>query len=320
MGRPKNITPIPKTDPTPTPSPTVYNADSARTGGTSKTNYGSGTRLAPWGRTKYNPSKNPDDLYFVPNPNGTVFNGAINSGWGTGVFAEKGNKSRFILNAYGETDTLETLVNDYLKGLSKDNRIMEVKNLLIAKNYYGDTASATASLAEGKVADQAFVDALYRAAAKVSFTNVSLYNAGETAFLSIDDGLKALQPATSTTSDGGSGSGGRYVTLNYENFNAEDYRIAVDDAYKQVTGQAADDATLNQFMETMNALAKKNPIKTVTTVKGKTTTTKTTGGVSDQLQSELRKQMLEDPETESYQKATNFMDMFINAIKGPGEL
>lgn len=222
----------------------------------------------------------------------------------------------YKLDPKGNIPTLSQFVSQWVQSNNGKDSMLAMKQKLIAKNYLSG-AAAKEALSAGNSSTIAFETALAQAANQVSFNNKNAYDA-KLPLASFEDAISYITPAT--TQGSGSGSGGRRVQLQYENFNKDDYRVEVDKAYRDFTGQAADEETLNKFIGTMNALAKKNPVKTVTTTKGNTTTQKTTGGVQNQLENELRKQMLEDPNTEGYQKATTLMDSFIKALQAPVQL
>jgi hypothetical protein len=139
--------------------------------------------------------------------------------------------------------------------------------------------------------------------------------------LTLDEGLDGLMPAPSTTTSGGGSSyGGRSVQITRQEFKPEDYRIAVDKAYTDITGQAADEDTLSTYIKVLQRLEKADPLtqvsKTTGSASSSKTVTKQTGGVSqDEAQDVLLKQALKEPETEYYQKATTFMDYFTEAMK-----
>jgi hypothetical protein len=174
----------------------------------------------------------------------------------------------------------------------------------------------------GNGIDPALVNALNGAVYDITITNYNRLAVGED-LLTLDEGLLSLASAPATNTSGGSGSGGRYVDTTRQIFKAGDYRIAVDEAYKDITGQAADEKTLDQFIKVLQLMDDKNPQKTVTDVSGggKIRSSVTSGGVSQaEAEDVLLKQAIAEPETEFYQKATTFMDYFNEAIKAKVDL
>jgi hypothetical protein len=174
----------------------------------------------------------------------------------------------------------------------------------------------------GNGIDPALLNALNGAVYDITITNYNKLAIGED-LLTLDEGLLSLAPAPATTTSSGSGSGGTYIDTNRQIFNAGDYRISVDQAYKDITGQAADEDTLDQFVAVLQRMDDKNPQKTVTKVSGggKIRSSVTSGGVSQaEAEDVLKQDALNAPGTEQYQKATSFMDMFNKAIQAKVQL
>lgn len=170
----------------------------------------------------------------------------------------------------------------------------------------------------GNGIDPALLNALNGAVYDITITNYNKLAVGED-MLTLDEGLLALAPApaTSTSGGGGGGVGGTYVDTTRQIFKVGDYRIAVDEAYKDITGQAADEDTLDQFVAVLQHMEDKNPQKTVRKVSqgGKVTKTTVSGGLSQaEAEDVLKQQAFSEPGAEQYQKATSFMDMFNKAI------
>lgn len=230
------------------------------------------------------------------------------------LLGDYANRNAPWVNSAGNLNVAADAAAAWIKKNNGTQAIADARSKLIAKGWISGDA---AKLYSGNGSDPILQDALTSAVTQISWTN---YNriASNMDLLTLDEGLDSLMQAPSTSSGGGSGSGGRYTQTTYQEFSADDYRIAVDKAYKEITGKGADEDTLNTYIQVLDKLQKKDPQKTVTTVSanGKNTTVKQSGGVSqDEAQDILLKKALADPETENYQKATTFMDYFNEAMK-----
>lgn len=314
-------------NPTPAPKPSTWDPFASARGNANVTPYTRPT-TSPWSvggnvpSTSINNRKG--EWVSQSDSNRWVFNtsadgiSATDSTLGNDVITnvallgDYGNRNNPWVNSAGNLNAAADAAAAWIKKNNGTDAIAQARSKLIAKGWIsGDAAKMYA----GNGSDPILQDALTSAVTQISWTN---YNrlATNMDLLTLDEGLDTLMQAPSTSSGGGSGSGGRYVQTTYQEFSADDYRLAVDKAYKDITGKGADEDTLNTYIKVLDQLQKKDPQKTVTTVNGKKTTVKQSGGVSqDEAQDVLLKKALADPETENYQKATTFMDYFNNAIK-----
>jgi hypothetical protein len=234
------------------------------------------------------------------------------------LLGDYGNRASLWANDQDNLYSAETAASAWLaKNINSDNRLLAF-DTLVAKGYIGpDEAKLDRNSAE---ANMILAQALTNAVTSISVTNYSRLNSGMD-MLTLDEGLDGLMPAPSTTTSGGGSSyGGRSVQITRQEFKPEDYRIAVDKAYTDITGQAADEDTLSTYIKVLQRLEKADPLtqvsKTTGSASSSKTVTKQTGGVSqDEAQDVLLKQALKEPETEYYQKATTFMDYFTEAMK-----
>jgi hypothetical protein len=258
-----------------------------------------------------------------PNPDGTIDstdamkqNTVIVS---SAILGDYGNrKNPWLTNG----DTLYDIPGAVAEWVNRNNgkdAIGQARARLISLGRItGEDAKLT-----GNGIDPALVNALNGAVYDITITNYNRLSVGED-LLTLDEGLLALAPApATTTSGGGSGSGGTYVDTTRQIFKAGDYRLAVDEAYKDITGQAADEDTLDQFIAVLQRMDDKNPQKTVTKVTGggKIRSSVQSGGVSQaEAEDVLRQDALNAEGTEEYQKATSFMDMFNKAISAKVQL
>jgi hypothetical protein len=231
-----------------------------------------------------------------------------------------------ILGDYGNRDipwqngtiihSVSSAVSQWANQNVGKDTVGNARAMLIAKGWLtGDAAKLT-----GNFVDEALINALNGAAAQISYRNYNRLLIGQD-LLTLDEGLVNLSEAPST----GTSFGGTSTRITRQEFKPEDYRIAVDKAYRDITGQAASDSTLNTYIEVLKKLESDNPMKQVSKTTGSasnnTTVTTQTGGVSSEAaQDVLLKQAIAEPETEYYQKATTFMDYFNEAIKAKVDL
>lgn len=211
-------------------------------------------------------------------------------------------------------------VNDYVDFWSNQNgykqTVSQTRDLLAAKGYMTREAYAY-SAKNGNMPDAYFKESLSYFVRDVSHVNYTRRQSNQKSFLTIDDAFKVM-PTRSTTE--GTGTGGRYVSISRQIFNKDDYRLAVDEAFRDVTGMGADEETLSNFVKVLQRLENKNPQKTVTIQRGKKSTSTTSGGLSPEAaKQKLKETALAAPGAEQYQKATTFMGYLMNAIKATGQ-
>jgi hypothetical protein len=237
----------------------------------------------------------------------------------TAILGDYGNrKNPWLTNSNTIYDIPGAVSSWVEKNNGKDTIGQARARLISLGRITGEDAKIT-----GNGIDPALVNALNGAVYDITITNYNKLAVGED-LLTLDEGLLSLAPApATTTSGGGGGSGGTYVDTTRQIFKAGDYRIAVDEAYKDITGQAADEDTLDQFIAVLQRMDDKNPQKTVTKVTGggKIRSSVQSGGVSQaEAEDVLRQDALNAEGTEEYQKATSFMDMFNKAIAAKVQL
>lgn len=232
------------------------------------------------------------------------------------LLGDYGNRANIWANNQGDLYSAESSASAWLAKNVNTDKWGYAWDTLVAKGYIGtDQAKLDKKSAE---ANMVLAQALTNAVTSISVTNYSRLNAGMD-MLTLDEGLEGLMPAPATSTSGSS-FGGRSVQITRQEFKPEDYRIVVDKAYTDITGQAADEDTLDTYIKVLQKLESSDPMKTVSKTTGSAsnskTVTKTTGGVSQQeAEDVLLKQALKEPETEYYQKATTFMDYFTEAMK-----
>ena len=256
-----------------------------------------------------------DRWTFSPLPDGTITSvDTANSNVAmptTAILGDYGNRNIPWQNGV-VIHSVESAVSAWAKQNVGKDAVSKARSILIAKGWLtGDAAKIT-----GNFVDEALINALNGAAAQISYRNYNRLLVGDD-LLTLDEGLANISQAPS---DPGSAFGGTSTRITRQEFKPEDYRIEVDKAYRDITGEAASDSTLNTYIKVLQKLEAKNPMKQVATTTGtaqnNTTVVKETGGVSQAAQEDiLLKQAIAEPETEYYQKATTFMDYFNEAIK-----
>lgn len=236
----------------------------------------------------------------------------------TAILGDYGNRKNPWLTNSNTIYDIPGAVSSWVEKNNGKDAIGQARARLISLGRItGEDAKIT-----GNGIDPALVNALNGAVYDITITNYNKLAVGED-MLTLDEGLLSLAPAPATDTSGGGGVGGRYVDTTRQIFDAGDYRIAVDEAYKDITGRAADEDTLDNFIAVLQRMEDKNPQKTVRQVSsgGKVTKTTVSGGVSQaEAEDVLKQQALNAPGTEEYQKATSFMDMFNKAIAAKVQL
>lgn len=312
--------------PTPTPTSTFYDPDASARGNATPvpftapapnawTTAGNVTIDAIEDRRGSNGVSFKDRWRFDPLADGTI---SSTDGFKSNIVME----TTAILGDYGNRNTpwqkgdlihsLSSAVAEWANINAGKDTVSSARAMLIAKGWLtGDAAKIT-----GNFVDEALINALNGAAAQISYRNYNRLLVGQD-LLTLDEGLVSLSDAPSTP---GSAFGGTSTRIMRQEFKPEDYRIEVDKAYRDITGQGASDSTLDTYIKVLQKLEEANPMKQVSTTTGSpsnnTTVTKETGGVSQAAQEDiLLKQAIAEPETEYYQKATTFMDYFNEAIK-----
>lgn len=239
------------------------------------------------------------------------------------LLADYGNRANYLLSPNQNLYSAATAASFWLgKNTDRTKRNWAFETLL-AKGYI-PTDIANGLDRNSSQADMILAAALTNAVTSISVKNYNLLNAGMN-MLTLDEGLFQLDPNTSAIEDSGPAFGGTSTRITRQEFKPEDYRMAVDKAYRDITGEAASDSTLNTYIQVLQRIEEKSPAKQVATTTGtpqnNTTVVKETGGVSQAAAEDLLlKQAIAEPETEFYQKATTFMDYFNEAIKSKVDL
>lgn len=230
-------------------------------------------------------------------------------------------------------ESMGTTANRILQEMSTSGQLNKFRDMLIANGIA--TGSDVTALNAAKQYTSNFGDTttrkyIYGLLSEASQMNASIANEakGKNAtpkFISFDDFVKVFKPTKGGLfgSSGGGGGGGyslpkRTVTTTRQNFTTADFEIAIDDLYQKTTGRGADENEVKQLVDFLN---KQSPQKSVSIRNGDNTTTTVSGGVSsDMIQEQMRTQALNDPNAENYNKATKYMNYFMEALNSPIKL
>lgn len=196
---------------------------------------------------------------------------------------------------------------------------MELKKLLQQKNYL-EGEYAARSMAFGNAQDGYLDSALNQAILAGSAENINRINSGEKKILSFSEWLRQTGRASGSTAFG-SGSGGTSVRVVHQKFDPQDYDIAIDQLFQQTVGRGASKEELDFFVKELQAYADANPQTVTTTTTGGKTVSTTTGGVSgERAASMMREQSLNTQGAEEYNKATKYLNYFMDALSSPIKL
>lgn len=122
-------------------------------------------------------------------------------------------------------------------------------------------------------------------------------------------------PNSSQIFGNGNGTSSTSTNIQRHEYSANTLKEAVNAAYQNAVGRDATAKEITDAVNAVNAASKKNPSKTVTTSKGSTTTSVSSGGVN--AGQVITDQAKNNPEFGSYQAATTYFDALINAMRAP---
>jgi hypothetical protein len=210
---------------------------------------------------------------------------------------------------------LQSTLNSYIK---TPGEIYKLKQKLFDLNYLNGKEGQL-SLSRGDDFDKFFISGLQEFLNEGSIKNLTAASQGKKP-MTFQDWLELAPPFVSST--GGPGGGGGVDTrLMYQKFEPEDFEIPIDQLFQSTLGRGASQEELTDFITKLNAFAQENPQKTVTKISGSTASTTTTGGVSNQqIETRLREQALNTPGAEQYNKATKYLNYFMDALDSPVRL
>lgn len=124
------------------------------------------------------------------------------------------------------------------------------------------------------------------------------------------------------SSGGGNGYGGgtpsRTVSYDTRKYTTNDLEIGIDNIFQQLTGKGASEEDVKHLTDWVNS---RSTTKTVTNRSGSTSKSVTSGGLTnDAIDAKTREMALNAPGAEEYNKATTYMDYFMQALNSPIQL
>jgi hypothetical protein len=226
----------------------------------------------------------------------------------------------------GSPETQNEAVTRIVDEYANAGKMNELRDLFVTSKIANSPAEqflmAQASKApnSGYSIDQNTRELLVRALQFGTHYNATALRAGQKPATFIDF-LKAYKGELNQkygSEGGGGGTPRRTVSINKQVFTPEELELNIDAFFQEYTGQGASKEDVDYLTRRLNAQPSQ---KTVTTRNGNTTTSTTSGGVSQQEQQlAMREMALEDPEAESYNKATTYLNYFREALASPIQL
>jgi len=213
---------------------------------------------------------------------------------------------------------LNLIINERM---SNDGAILELKQMLLAKQIYSSPEAGQQSIDAGNTPDTLFVESLQFALQFATNANIQLAASGEKYVMSLDEYLAKAPMLAGPGWQPRGGDGGPTRNVTYRKYRTEDFDIAIDQMFQQTIGRGASDQELKDFVSKLQAYDSENPEVTSSTGPASNRTTTTSGGMSsDIVASRMRDQALADPEAEGYNKATKYLSYFKEALQAPQEL
>ena len=213
---------------------------------------------------------------------------------------------------------LNLIINERM---SKPGAILELKQMLLAKQIYSSPEAGQQSIDAGNTPDILFVESLQFALQFATNANIQLAASGEKYVMSLDEYLAKAPMLAGPGWQPSGGDGGPTRNVTYKKYRTEDFDIAIDQMFQQTIGRGASDQELKDFVSKLQAYDSENPEVTSSTGPASNRTTTTSGGMSpDIVASRMRDQALADPEAEGYNKATKYLSYFKEALQAPQEL
>jgi hypothetical protein len=229
-------------------------------------------------------------------------------------------------DASGSPETLDSAVDRIAKQYSDSGKMNELRNALISSGLASAQDEINALTRVQALPDSNYMalDAntrsiLTRAVAFGTQINIAATDSGKKA-QTFEQFLKGNYSSYYKSKDTGGGSGlpKRTVNIQRKVFTPEELELSIDAFFQEYTGQGASQEDVDFLVKKLNKLS---PQKTVNVRSGDTVTSTTTGGVSQaEQQLMMREAALQDPEAESYNKATTYLNYFREALASPIEL
>jgi hypothetical protein len=226
----------------------------------------------------------------------------------------------------GDPEELQSAVVRTIRELERAGKVNEIRELLISSKVTLDASEVNAvtraiAMPNSNVfgMDSTTKGLIERAIKTATQYNIAAVNTGGKAkFLSFTDFLKEYNGELNSKIDGGGGTPSRSVTLSKTMFTPEDLEIEIDSFFQKLTGQGADQETVELLAKRLNAMS---PQKTVSNTSGSTTTSVTTGGVSAADKAlAMRDMALNDPNAKQFNQATTYLQYFRDALESPIKL
>jgi hypothetical protein len=206
---------------------------------------------------------------------------------------------------------------------AKPGGIEALKKLLDEKQMYANKESGSASIQQGAAFDPFFTKAVANALMSATASNAQLAasQGGKNPKILSFNQFLANVPVTGLYGTSAFGAGGTKTNVVHRKFQPEEFEIVIDQLFQQTIGRGASKEELDDFVSKLQTYEKKNPEITVSKTSGNTTTQTQSGGVSgDIMQSMMRDDALANPEAEGYNKATKYLNYFMDALDSPIEL
>lgn len=247
----------------------------------------------------------------------------------------------FIANENGsilqDTDgnpiDLGTSITNILKEYSSSGRMNELRDLLIRSKIAATPAEVAAMNNAKRMGNSDYFGQdpntralVQRAVQFLTMSNIAAAGVknNKPKFESFEQYLKGykgdLNYLLGQGGGGGYGSGAprKTISLSQQVYTPEDLELNIDAFFQEYTGQGASKEDVDYLVKRLN---KQGTQKTVTTRDGNTEKSVTTGGVSQgEQQLMMRDMALNDPDAESYNKATTYLNYFREALESPIEL
>ena len=226
----------------------------------------------------------------------------------------------------GSPETQNEAVSRILNEYANAGKMNELRDLLVTSTIASSPADQVAMAQANKGQNSQYGidpntrDLVLRAVQFGTYFNATAVRTGEKP-ISFSDFLKAYKGELNPQYDQNGGGGGlprRTVNINKRVFTPEELELNIDAFFQEYTGQGASQEDVDYLVKKFN---KQSPEKTVSVRSGNTVTSTTTGGISQaEQQLAMREMALQDPEAESYNKATTYLNYFREALASPIEL
>ena len=227
----------------------------------------------------------------------------------------------------GSPETRDSAVDRIMSEYADAGKMNELRDLFVTSKIAMNPSEIYAMSQANKMENSGYAKdtntrtLIERAVQFGTFFNATASRAG-TKFVTFADFVKAYDGSLNSkdTSGGGSGSGlpRRTVNINKQVFTPEELELNLDAFFQEYTGQGASKEDIDYFVKRLNAQPAQ---KTVNVRSGNTVTSTTTGGIDQAEQQYMMREMaLKDPEAESYNKATTYLNYFREALASPIEL